>query len=55
MLTETFGYLLFVPNSDPMKEFPSPAALVKRIIISAKSPQEYKKFLNAENNQWKHR
>jgi phosphatidylinositol phospholipase C, delta len=51
MLTETFGDLLFVPNPDPMKEFPSPASLMKRIIISTKPPQEYKEFLKAENNR----
>jgi phosphatidylinositol phospholipase C delta len=51
MLTETFGDLLFVPSSDPMKEFPSPAALMKRIIISTKPPQEYKEFLKVKDNQ----
>ncbi|KAG2555486.1 hypothetical protein PVAP13_8NG006900 [Panicum virgatum] len=51
MLTETFGDLLFIPSSDPMKEFPSPEALMKRIIISTKPPQEYKEFLKAKDNQ----
>ncbi|XP_062202676.1 phosphoinositide phospholipase C 2-like isoform X1 [Phragmites australis] len=51
MLTETFGDLLFIPSSDPMKGFPSPEALMKRIIISTKPPQEYKEFLKAKNNQ----
>ncbi|CAM0152148.1 unnamed protein product [Urochloa decumbens] len=51
MLTETFGDLLFIPSSDPMKEFPSPEALMKRIIISTKPPQEYKEFLKVKDNQ----
>jgi phosphatidylinositol phospholipase C delta len=51
MLTETFGDLLFIPSSDPMKEFPSPEALMERIIISTKPPQEYKEFLKAKDNQ----
>ncbi|XP_066338903.1 phosphoinositide phospholipase C 2-like isoform X1 [Miscanthus floridulus] len=51
MLTETFGDLLFIPSSDPMKEFPSPAALMRRIIISTKPPQEYKEFLKVKDNQ----
>lgn len=51
MLTETFGDLLFVPSSDPLKEFPSPEALMKKIIISTKPPQEYKEFLKVKDNQ----
>ncbi|CAD6258859.1 unnamed protein product [Miscanthus lutarioriparius] len=51
MLTETFGDLLFIPSSDPMKEFPSPAALMRRIIISTKPPQEYKEFVKVKDNQ----
>ncbi|KAK3135935.1 hypothetical protein QOZ80_5BG0425520 [Eleusine coracana subsp. coracana] len=51
MLTETFGDLLFIPSSDPTKELPSPEALMKRIIISTKPPQEYKEFLKVKDNQ----
>jgi len=51
MLTETFGDLLFIPSPDPMKEFPSPAALMKRKIISTKPPQEYKEFLKVKDKQ----
>lgn len=49
MLTETFGDLLYVPSSDPLNEFPSPEALMRRIIISTKPPQEYKEFLKAKD------
>jgi phosphatidylinositol phospholipase C, delta len=51
MLTKTFGDLLFIPSSDPEKEFPSPESLMKRIIISTKPPQEYKEFLKAKDKQ----
>ncbi|KAL6597538.1 hypothetical protein ACP70R_046978 [Stipagrostis hirtigluma subsp. patula] len=51
MLTETFGDILFIPSSEPMKEFPSPEALMKRIIISTKPPQEHKEFLKAKDSQ----
>ena len=51
MITETFGDLLYVPSSDTLNEFPSPEALMKRIIISTKPPEELKKFLKAQDNQ----
>ncbi|XP_059297701.1 LOW QUALITY PROTEIN: phosphoinositide phospholipase C 4-like [Lycium ferocissimum] len=41
MLTETFGDMLFVPESDSLKECPSPEELKHRIIISTKPPKEY--------------
>ncbi|MCD7462749.1 Phosphoinositide phospholipase C 4 [Datura stramonium] len=41
MLTETFGEMLFVPESDTLKECPSPEELKHRIIISTKPPKEY--------------
>ncbi|RZC26754.1 Phosphoinositide phospholipase C 2 isoform C [Glycine soja] len=41
MVTETFGDILFTPNSESVKEFPSPESLKKRIIISTKPPKEY--------------
>lgn len=41
MLTETFGEMLFVPESDSLKECPSPKELKHRIIISTKPPKEY--------------
>ncbi|KAL6640603.1 hypothetical protein ACP70R_021726 [Stipagrostis hirtigluma subsp. patula] len=40
-----------VADSEPMKEFPSPEALMKRIIISTKPPQEHKEFLKAKDSQ----
>ncbi|XP_060175028.1 phosphoinositide phospholipase C 4-like [Lycium barbarum] len=41
MLTETFGDTLFAPESDSLKECPSPEELKHRIIISTKPPKEY--------------
>lgn len=40
MITQTFGNMLFYPESD-LKEFPSPEELKYRIIISTKPPKEY--------------
>lgn len=51
MIRETFGDLLYVPSSDTLNEFPSPEALMKRIIISTKPPEEFKEFLKAQDNQ----
>ncbi|VAI30519.1 phosphoinositide phospholipase C 6-like [Triticum dicoccoides] len=51
MITETFGDLLYVPSSDTLNEFPSPEALMRRIIISTKPPQEYREFLKAQGDQ----
>ena len=51
MITETFGDLLYVPSSDTPNEFPSPEALMKRILISTKPPQEFKKFIKAQDSQ----
>ncbi|KAK8513295.1 hypothetical protein V6N12_052492 [Hibiscus sabdariffa] len=41
MVTETFGKMLFCPESECLKEFPSPEDLKYRIIISTKPPKEY--------------
>ncbi|KAE9596042.1 putative phosphoinositide phospholipase C [Lupinus albus] len=41
MLTETFGDMLFCPNADNLREFPSPEELKYRILISTKPPKEY--------------
>ncbi|CAN0909707.1 Phosphoinositide phospholipase C 2 [Linum grandiflorum] len=43
MVTQTFGDILFTPDSECLKEFPSPESLKKRIIISTKPPKEYLK------------
>ncbi|XP_068315296.1 phosphoinositide phospholipase C 2-like [Pyrus communis] len=47
MVTETFGEVLFSPGPECLKEFPSPASLKKRIIISTKPPQEYREAKDA--------
>lgn len=41
MVVETFGDMLFRPGSEDLAEFPSPASLKKRILISTKPPKEY--------------
>ncbi|CAN1259364.1 Phosphoinositide phospholipase C 2 [Linum perenne] len=43
MVTQTFGDILFTPDSECLKEFPSPESLKRRIIISTKPPKEYLK------------
>ncbi|XP_039066498.1 phosphoinositide phospholipase C 4-like isoform X1 [Hibiscus syriacus] len=48
MVTQTFGKMLFCPESECLKEFPSPEDLKYRIIISTKPPKEY---LEAQTNK----
>ena len=47
MVTETFGDMLFRPESEYLPEFPSPESLKKKIVISTKPPKEY---LDIESN-----
>ncbi|XP_008220858.1 PREDICTED: phosphoinositide phospholipase C 4-like isoform X2 [Prunus mume] len=47
MLIETFEDMLFYPESEFVKEFPSPEQLKYRIIISTKPPLEYRKAQTA--------
>eukprot|EP01018_Ginkgo_biloba_P031458 Gb_38146 [translate_table: standard] len=59
MITETFGEMLFYPNSEGLKEFPSPETLKGRILISTKPPKEYleskssKKLANGDKEEQK--
>ncbi|XP_059666762.1 phosphoinositide phospholipase C 6 [Cornus florida] len=41
MVTQTFGAMLYYPDSQSSEEFPSPEALKHRIILSTKPPKEY--------------
>ncbi|XP_078446454.1 phosphoinositide phospholipase C 4-like [Wolffia australiana] len=41
MVSETFGDMLYYPESGSLEEFPSPEALKNRIILSTKPPKEY--------------
>ncbi|KAJ6432515.1 hypothetical protein OIU84_019702 [Salix udensis] len=41
MVTQTFGVMLYYPESDSLVQFPSPESLKHRIIISTKPPKEY--------------
>ncbi|KAL2317129.1 hypothetical protein Fmac_031005 [Flemingia macrophylla] len=40
MATETFGEMLYYPETDCLTEFPSPESLKNRVIISTKPPKE---------------
>lgn len=40
MITQTFGEMLYYPESECLKEFPSPEELKYRIVISTKPPKE---------------
>ncbi|XP_056169536.1 phosphoinositide phospholipase C 2-like isoform X2 [Syzygium oleosum] len=41
MVTQTYGEMLFCPESECLKEFPSPESLKKRMIVSTKLPKKY--------------
>lgn len=41
MVTETFGEMLFCPESEKLEELPTPESLKHRILISTKPPKEY--------------
>ncbi|KAF9674607.1 hypothetical protein SADUNF_Sadunf10G0144600 [Salix dunnii] len=41
MVTQTFGVMLYYPESNSLVQFPSPESLKNRIIISTKPPKEY--------------
>ncbi|KAG2326321.1 hypothetical protein Bca52824_009049 [Brassica carinata] len=41
MATQIFGDMLYYPESESLAEFPSPASLLHRIMISTKPPKEY--------------
>ncbi|MFS7935114.1 putative phosphoinositide phospholipase C [Helianthus anomalus] len=41
MITETFGSMLYFPESENVEELPSPENLKYRILISTKPPKEY--------------
>ncbi|MBA0658243.1 hypothetical protein Goklo_010466, partial [Gossypium klotzschianum] len=48
MVTQTFGKMLFRPESECLKEFPAPEDLKYKILISTKPPKEY---LEAQTNK----
>ncbi|KAJ3682827.1 hypothetical protein LUZ60_013054 [Juncus effusus] len=41
MVTEVFGEILYYPDAEHLKEFPSPEFLKHRVILSTKPPKEY--------------
>uniref|UniRef100_A0A0D6R555 Phosphoinositide phospholipase C n=1 Tax=Araucaria cunninghamii TaxID=56994 RepID=A0A0D6R555_ARACU len=48
MISQTFGELLYYPDSETMEEFPTPESLKGRILISTKPPKEYLESKPAE-------
>ncbi|XP_008805482.1 phosphoinositide phospholipase C 6-like [Phoenix dactylifera] len=50
MAAQTFGDMLYYPEKDSLKEFPSPDSLKNKIIISTKPPKEYLKSKNSKEN-----
>lgn len=41
MVLEVFGDILYYPDKDHLKEFPSPQDLKGRVLLSTKPPKEY--------------
>lgn len=58
MVTQTFGDLLFCPETECLDKFPSPEDLKYRIIVSTKPPKEYlekdksTKEKDADKDEW---
>ncbi|WRX12117.1 C2 domain - like 10 [Theobroma cacao] len=50
MVIQTFGTMLYYPESDCLSEFPSPESLKHRIIISTKPPKEYLESRSKDNS-----
>lgn len=51
MVAQTFGDILFCPGLEPLKEFPSPESLKKRVIISTKPPKEFLQAKEAKEKE----
>ncbi|KAF3775883.1 Phosphoinositide phospholipase C 6 [Nymphaea thermarum] len=50
MVSETFGDMLFYPESGSLQKFPSPESLKHRILISTKPPKEYLEASSFKDN-----
>ncbi|GAB2285730.1 hypothetical protein Dimus_020167 [Dionaea muscipula] len=50
MVLETFGVMLYLPESEFLQEFPSPESLKRRIMISTKPPKESPKTMKTKEN-----
>lgn len=51
MVSQTFGDALFTPDSECLKELPSPNSMKKRFIISTKPPKEYLKAKKGDGDE----
>lgn len=49
MVTKIFGEMLHCPETDNVTEFPSPASLKSKIVLSTKPPKEYPQCDNVTN------
>lgn len=49
MFSQTFGEMLYYPDSQCLKEFPSPEALKRKIVLSTKPPKEYLELKDKAN------
>ncbi|XAR68816.1 Phosphoinositide phospholipase C [Bertholletia excelsa] len=50
LVTQAFGDMLFFPDSECLKEFPSPESLKRRVLISTKPPKEYLESKSSKEN-----
>ncbi|KAJ7964194.1 Phosphoinositide phospholipase C [Quillaja saponaria] len=48
LVRKTFGSMLFWPTTEVLKEFPSPASLKKRIMISTKPPENPEDHIDSD-------
>ncbi|XP_062172248.1 phosphoinositide phospholipase C 2-like isoform X2 [Alnus glutinosa] len=55
MVTKTFGAMLYSPESECIKEFPSPESLKKRVLISTKPPECLEVQNTMEKDQQRHK
>jgi hypothetical protein len=55
MVTETFGAMLYSPESECIEEFPSPESLKKRVLISTKPPECLEVQNTMQKDQQRHK
>lgn len=54
MVTEVFGNILYYPETEHVKEFPSPEFLKNRVILSTKPPKEYLEAKSFKEKDFEH-
>jgi len=53
-VTEVFGNILYYPETEHVKEFPSPEFLKNRVILSTKPPKEYLEAKSFKEKDFEH-